>query len=152
MNQIQVAEHKTLKLTNVLTRTFNAEEMASAGIILTQMENFIKSSGAQPVGPLIQCLKVEGGPKPAAQLCWMRQATDFISNMEQGYHMDSVLRVKNCLYAHYTGPLSQSQLASQKLTIYAFENGIELQGSVYTIFVDQDDDNAVVDVFMETKQ
>lgn len=152
MNQIQVAEHKTLKLTNVLSRAFTPEEMPQMGIIITQMENFVKSNGAQPIGPLIQCVKMTAGPKPEVQFIMMRQANNFIPNMEPGYHMDSVLRVKGCLYAHYTGPLSKSDLASQKLSIYAFENNIELQGSVYTIYVNQDDDDAVVDVFMETKQ
>ena len=71
--------------------------------------------------------------------------------MEPGYHMDPVLRVKNCLYAHYTGPMSQSQLAASKLQIVAFENELTLTGTTYTIFVNQDDDEAVVDVFMETK-
>ena len=62
-----------------------------------------------------------------------------------------ILRVKNCLYAHYTGPMSQSQLASQKLQIHAFENEQTLTGTIYTIFVNQDDEDAVVDVFMEIK-
>ena len=47
--------------------------------------------------------------------------------------------------------MSHSGLASQKLNIFAFENELELNGNVYTIFVNQDDDDAVVDVFMETK-
>ena len=40
----------------------------------------------------------------------MQQATQMITQMEPGYHMDAVLRVKNCLYAHYTGPMSHNQL------------------------------------------
>lgn len=46
--------------------------------------------------------------------------------------------------------MAKSQLASQKLSIHAFENDIELRNSVYTIYVNQDEDDAVVDVFMET--
>ena len=74
-----------------------------------------------------------------------------IPRMEAGYSMDAVLRVRNCLYAHYVGPMSQSGLASQKLNIMAFEHELELTGTVYTIFVNQDDDEGVVDTFMETK-
>ena len=81
----------------------------------------------------------------------MQQATQMIPKMEPGYHMDAILRVKNCLYAHYTGPMSQSQLATAKLQIMAFENELDLTGDTYTIYVNQDDDQAVVDVFMETK-
>ena len=129
MNEIKVAENKTLKLTNVVSRRIQPEEFNNMQIVLTQMHNFIKSNGAQPLGPLVQC----------------------IPRMEAGYSMDAVLRVRNCLYAHYVGPMSQSGLASQKLNIMAFEHELELTGTVYTIFVNQDDDEGVVDTFMETK-
>ena len=65
--------------------------------------------------------------------------------------MDAILRVKNCLYAHYTGPMENSQLASYKLQVHAFENDQKLTGTSYTIYVNQDSDDAVIDVFMETK-
>ena len=81
----------------------------------------------------------------------MQQATQLITQTEPGYEVDAVLRVKNCLYAHYTGPMAYSQLASSKLQILAFEKDLKLSGDTYTIFVNQDDDDAVIDVFMETK-
>ena len=151
MKEIKVAENKTLKLTNVLSREIHPEEMASLPVVLTQMHNFIKSNGAQPLGPLVQCIKLPAGPNPQPEVYMMQQATQMIPNMEPGYHMDAVLRVKNCLYAHYTGPMSHNQLATAKLQIMAFENDIKLTGDNYTIYVNQDDDDAVIDVFMETK-
>ena len=151
MNKIEVAENKTLKLTNVLSRAVQPEELASLPVILTQMQNFMKSNGAQPIGPLVQGIKMGTGPDHVPELYMMQQATQMIPNMEPGYHMDAVLRVKNCLYAHYCGPMSQSQLAASKLQIHAFENEQTLTGDTYTIFVRQDDDEAVVDVFMEIK-
>ena len=151
MNEIKVAENKTLKLTNVLSRTLQPEELANLPVILTQMQNFMKSNGAQPIGPLVQAITEGTGPDHMPVMSMMQQATQMIPKMEPSYHMDAVLRVKNCLYAHYTGPLSQSQLASSKLQILAFENDIKMTGNSYTIYVNQDDDDAVVDVFMETK-
>ena len=149
MNEIKVAENKTLKLTNVLSREIRPEEMASLPVVLTQMHNFIKSNNAQPIGPIIQSFAV--GEDRQMHLYLLQQATQLISQMEPGYHMDGVLRVKNCLYAHYTGPMSDSQLASYKLQVYAFENDQKLTGTSYTIYVNQDSDDAVIDVFMETK-
>ncbi len=149
MNEIKVAENKTLKLTNVLSREILPEEMANMPLILTQMHNFIKSNNAQPIGPIIQSFAV--GEDRQMHLYLLQQATQLISQMEPGYHMDGVLRVKNCLYAHYTGPMSDSQLASYKLQVYAFENDQKLTGTSYTIYVNQDSDDAVIDVFMETK-
>lgn len=149
MNEIKVAENKTLKLTNVLSREIRPEEMASLPVVLTQMHNFIKSNNAQPIGPIIQSFAL--GEDHQMHLYMMQQATQLIPRMEAGYSMDAVLRVRNCLYAHYVGPMSQSGLASQKLNILAFEHELELTGTVYTIFVNQDDDEGVVDTFMETK-
>lgn len=151
MREIQIAQNKTLKLTNVLARKIEAEEFANLQIVLTQMQNFMKSNGAQPIGPLVQGIKMGTGPDHAPELYMMQQATQMIAQMEPGYHMDAVLRVKNCLYAHYTGPMSHNQLATAKLQIMAFENDIKLTGENYTIYVNQDDDDAVIDVFMETK-
>ena len=151
MKEIKVAENKTLKLTNVLSREIHPEEMASLPVVLTQMHNFIKSNGAQPLGPLVQCIKLPAGPNPQPEVYMMQQATQLIPRMEAGYSMDAVLRVRNCLYAHYTGPMAYSQLASSKLQILAFEKDLKLSGDTYTIFVNQDDDDAVIDVFMETK-
>ena len=149
MNEIKVAENKTLKLTNVVARRIAPEELGNMMVALTQLQNFIKSHNAQPIGPLVQAITFT--PDHQMKFILMQQATQFIPQMEQGYHMDAVLRVKNCLYAHYCGPMSQSQLAASKLQIHAFENEQTLTGDTYTIFVRQDDDDAVVDVFMEIK-
>ena len=151
MREIQVAENKTLKLTNVLARKIDASELGNLGVILTQMQNFMKSNGAQPIGPLVQAVKMGTGPDHVPELYMMQQATQMITQMEPGYHMDAVLRVKGCLYAHFTGPMDHSSLASQKLNIYAYEHEIELTGTTYSIYVNQDSENGVMDVFMETK-
>ena len=68
MREIQVAENKTLKLTNVLARKIDASELGNLGVILTQMQNFIKSHSAMPVGPVIQCVKFTSGPSPEPQI------------------------------------------------------------------------------------
>ena len=151
MREIQVAENKTLKLTNVLARKIDASELGNLGVILTQMQNFIKSHSAMPVGPVIQCVKFTSGPNPEPQIYFMMQVNQLIPRLEPGYEQDAVLRVKGCLYAHFTGPMDHSSLASQKLNIYAYEHEIELTGTTYSIYVNQDSENGVMDVFMETK-
>ncbi len=151
MREIQVAENKTLKLTNVLARKVEATELGSVGVILTQMQNFIKSHNALPVGPVIQCVKFSAGPNPEPQIYFMMQVNQLIPRLDPGYQQDAVLRVKNCLYAHYTGPMDHSSLASQKLNIYAFEHELTMTGTSYSIYVNQDSENGVLDVFMETK-
>ena len=62
MNEIKVAENKTLKLTNVVSRRIAPEELGNMMVALTQLQNFIKSHNAQPIGPLVQAIKI--GPAP----------------------------------------------------------------------------------------
>lgn len=84
-------------------------------------------------------------------LLFCKTRTTGVPRLEPGYEQDAVLRVKGCLYAHFTGPMDHSSLASQKLNIYAYEHEIELTGTTYSIYVNQDSENGVMDVFMETK-
>ena len=78
MREIQTAENKTLKLTNVVSRRIQPEEFNNMQIVLTQMHNFIKSNGAQPLGPLVQCIKLPAGPNPQPEVYMMQQATQLI--------------------------------------------------------------------------
>ena len=87
MNEILVSESKTLKLTNVLSRRIMPEDFANINLIVTQMENFVRSHGAQPIGPLVQHILVTKGPKPEAQMYLLRQANQMITRMDPQYHM-----------------------------------------------------------------
>ncbi len=94
MNEIKVAENKTLKLTNVVSRRIAPEELGNMMVALTQLQNFIKSHNAQPIGPLVQALKIGPAPEHAPELYLMQQATQLITQTEPGYEVDAVLRVK----------------------------------------------------------
>ena len=142
-----------LKLNNTLVTTLTIGDTSDIVPALTKLENYIKSKGAIPIGPLIQKteynLTEEG--KLDIKISLMRQANNFIHNVEAPYTMESVLRVKDCMYARYTGPEEKLKLAYDKINVTAFEEGIELGNTSYTVFVDKQDDNIVADVFVEKK-
>ena len=53
MPKFEIFYQKKLKLTNVLSMTMTAEEMQDM-TFAEKMENYIKSKGYQPIGPLVQ--------------------------------------------------------------------------------------------------
>lgn len=57
MNSITVSKEKTLKLTNVLIKDVQGEELQEFQLIVEKMNNFIEVKGVQPLGPLIQYVK-----------------------------------------------------------------------------------------------
>ena len=152
INSIIIHTNKVLKITNVCIIEFNIQK-DDINFLISKMENYIKSKGATPIGPLIQ--KTEYSVNEEGQLdikvYLMRQANNFIHNVEAPYTMESVLRVRNCMYARYTGPEEKLKLAYDKINVAAFEEDIELSNSNYTIFVDKQDDNIVADIFVEKK-
>ena len=74
MNEIKVAENKTLKLTNVVSRRIAPEELGNMMVALTQLQNFIKSHNAQPIGPLVQAIKIGPAPEHAPELYLMQHS------------------------------------------------------------------------------
>ena len=150
MPQLQVS-NKTLKLTNVLIAKMTAEDMQDMAFA-EKMENYIKSKGYQPIGPLVQYAGVEQGEsgEPDFAIRMLRQANGYINHAEPPYTMESVLRVPNCLYLRFIGPQDKLNIAYSKLTVYAYEEDIPLTGSSYTVFVNQlENEDIVADVFME---
>lgn len=150
---IEVFSKKSLKLINTVLLRIDLSEQEDLSININKIENYIKSKGAIPIGPIIQKTEynVNDEGKLDIKIFLMRQANNFIHNIESPYTMESVLRVKNCMYARYTGPEEKLKLAYDKINVTAFEEDIELSNTSYTIFVDKQDDNIVADIFVEKK-
>lgn len=152
-NSITINQSKTLKLSNVLVCKIDIKNNEDLNNIIIKMENYIKSKGAMPIGPLIQktsySINEEG--QLDIQLFFMRQSNNFIHNVEEPYKMESVIRVRNCMYARYIGPEEKLNFAYDKINVTAFEEDIKLSNENYTIFVNKQEDNIVADVFVEKK-
>lgn len=151
IEKIVLRENKTLKLNNVLIREISENELIDINQISYMMDSYIKSKGNSTIGPMINYSTVEvdesGQPKVIIKL--MIQLKNPIHNIEKPYELKSQLRVTNCLFASFTEKEENLQFAYQKLGVYAFENAIKLKGDSYTIFVKQEEENIVADVFME---
>ena len=149
-NKITISYNKALKLNNVLIKKVDINSSEGLNKEVLQMENYLKNKGAQPAGPLIQYTYVEGrGDNINVAVKFIRQANTFIHNIEVPYEMESVIRVKNCIYARYTGEESKLKFAYDKINLIAFEEDITLKGDSYTIYVNSSEDGIIADVFME---
>lgn len=152
-NSIQLSKNKTLKLSNVLICELDMSDSEDFATKVLQMDNYIKAKGFLPIGPVIQKTqyKINEDGQLEISVRLLRQANNFIHHVEPPYTMESILRVKNCLYVRYTGPEEKIKLAYDKINVTAFEEEIELSDENYTIFVDQQDDKIIADVFVELK-
>ncbi|MDU4939767.1 MAG: hypothetical protein E6X34_15090 [Clostridium sp.] len=150
--KIVIRENKVLKLNNVLIREVSENELIDIERISYMMDSYIKSKGNATIGPMINysSMEIDENGQPFMKIKIMVQLKSPIHNLETPYKLKSILRVTNCLFARFNEKEENIQFAYQKLGVYAFENDIKLKGDSYTIFVNQEGDNLVADVFMET--
>ena len=153
MNKIELSYNKILKLTNVLSVEIELNENTNIDREITLMENYIKSRGAMPIGPMIQKTKyhISDDGEPVVTIYLLRQSNKFFHHVDHPYNMDSIIRIRDCVYVRYTGPEEKLKYAYDKINVDAFENDYELSDENYTIFVNQVDDGVVADVFVEKK-
>lgn len=151
MGSLKLNKNKILKLTNVLIKRFNGNELDIVQVEVEKMVNYLKSKGSIQVGPAIQYantfINQEG--QLDIEMRMLLQSNNYIKKIEEPYYMESIIRVKNCMYVRYQGGEDELKYAYDKIILTAFEEDIPLKGDSYTIFVDQQDDQIIADVFME---
>ncbi len=155
MPQIEFRENKVLKLTNVLSRKVPSNEIMNQDKQVQMLMNWIKAKGYQTVGPLIMYstgitgMDAEGQPIIDSRI--MIQLNTGNIRLELPYRFEKEVRIPNCLLARFNDDAEKLQFATNKLTLYAYENDLELTGETYIILLEQQEDKLLADVFMPQK-
>lgn len=160
-NRIQINKNKTLRLDNVLVKDIvrinsTTDEIDSVvdeqlAAIVEKMKNEIISKGAMQIGPLIHySCSGEESDDVGIRISLMLQADRHIKNVNYPYRMEPVILCKNCMYTRFIGSEEDIHFAYQKMEVTAYEEGIRLKGSSYTIYLESDEFGTITaDIFME---
>jgi effector-binding domain-containing protein len=152
--KIEFRESKVLKLMNVLQRPVPMEELMNQGKYIAMVENWVRAKGYEAQGPLIvysSGIKGMDGDTPIIDSYIMVQLKNNMVRLEIPYKFEKEIRVENCLMARFNDSPENMQYATQKLTLFAYENDLELTGETYMIFVHQAEDKVMADIFMPLK-
>lgn len=148
-------DNKTLKLINVLSRKVPSEELFSQDKQIAMLLNWIKAKGYETIGPLIVYSSgikgVDADNQPIIDSRVMIQLKNSNVKLELPYRFEKELRVQNCLLARFNDNIEKLQFATNKLTLFAYENDLELTGETYIVLINQEDNNVLADVFMPIK-
>ncbi len=145
MNEIKCYINKVLRLEKVLSVKIDIEkEESGCDIQVERMINYLNLKGAKQVGPLIQYLKSKADN---VEMYYMIQSNKYFEDVDVPYSSEEILKISNCIFAHYKGPGDKMNCVYEKIHVVAFENDLVLSGECYTVYIDLSDD-VVVDVFM----
>jgi hypothetical protein len=153
--KLQLCENKTLKITNALVHEVPLDAKFEIQRIIYMMQSYIKTKGLQTRGPLITSTSISKniqGNMPALNTKIILQLTEPVKSCESPYTFEPIIRVSPCLFVRFIGSPQDMQYANMKLNVYAFENDIKLDGSSYTVFVNQSEQSVTADVFMPVKK
>lgn len=155
MPQIEFRENKTLKLTNVLSKEVSAKEILNQGKHVSMLMNWIKAKSCHTVGPVIMYSTgikgVDGEGQPIIESRILIQLKEDNVRTDPPYRFDKELRVTDCLLARFNDDGEKLQFATNKLTLYAYENDLELTGETYIVLMEQNEKKLFADVFMPLK-
>jgi hypothetical protein len=152
---IEFRENKILKLVNVLSRKVPETELFSQDKHLFMLQSWLKAKGYETLGPLIMyssgIIGVDAENKPIIDSSVMVQLKQNSIRLEVPYRFEKEIRIENCLLARFNGNAEKLQFATNKLTLFAYENDIELNGETYIVLIEQNEHSLLADVFMPVK-
>lgn len=155
VEKIHLCENKTLKIANALIREKSTSEERDDKRFLYMMDAYIKTKGLQMKGPIITYSSgIKGIENGTPVICsqFMVQLSEPLDDCVNPYLFKSEIRTGPCVFVRFTGNPINLNYAFAKIGVYAFENDIDLDGSSYTVFVNQDEENAVIDIFMPKRK
>ena len=155
MPKIEFRDKKTLKLANVLSRKVPEKELFSQNKQIHMLDNWLRAKGYQTVGPLVMYSSgvkgVNADSAPIIDSRIMIQLTTDKVRLELPYRFEKEIRIENCLLARFDDNIEKIQFATMKLQVYAYENDLEPTGETYMVIIDQQENKALIDVFMPVK-
>lgn len=150
VEKIDVRGKKTLKLTNALIAKISNASPIEVQKRSHMMQNYIKSHGKSIVGPLVNHSypEMNGDGQVQIHIELIMQLDSPLHTLDKTYEFSKQLKIENCLFARFYEKEENIRFAYFKLNVHAFENDMKLNGESYTVYVKQNSDTLMADIFM----
>jgi hypothetical protein len=147
--KIEIEYPRTLLLENLVGVSLESLEPAVIQTAALAVNRHIRAGGGKPMGPLVQSVRTvmgsDGTPVQEARL--LRQSKTAVPVDGPMAPVPKVL-LEKCVLARFRGFAADIDVVYNKVSVFAYENSIELDGAVHLVFVEQsDDDQIMVDFF-----
>ncbi|NQI71918.1 AraC family transcriptional regulator [Streptococcus suis] len=149
MVKLEVKDNKKLVLKQVICKKLPNAKVEDVDHEINKFHQHLQLVKAQIFGPLIvkSCgtiINDDGSVSTDFELYVQAQNAQQYSNL---YDIQDVVSIPNCLYVRFDDSPEYLQYAYSKLELYIYEQDIQTDGTVYTVYVNSSPDKMIVDIF-----
>ncbi len=126
-----------------------ADNITNLGVLIESSITKLKAYGLSPTGPPIIWEKIDfDGKAVILGRKIILQCSGNASKIPTGFERKERLKIGPCIYTRFIGKEENAIYASQKISVYAYENEIGLKKESYTVYVKKNNDMATIDLFV----
>jgi hypothetical protein len=148
--EIMIYENKTLKLSHVFSKTIVIDDSFNEKpfeMVLKEFDDYMKNNKLLGYGPLIIKSGILGNEEKKMYLKLMRQTKNDSIKCIYPYEYNEEIKTPPCLLSRFEGNNNDSQIASMKMQVYAYEHNLILDIMSYTI-TKPNEDMVIIDTFI----
>lgn len=148
---IDIFENKILSLKNVFEKSILIDDKFGEKPFELRIKEFVdycKNNKIETFGPLIIKTSLVGNEDVKVKLSFMVQTKLDEINAIFPYSFTKELKTMPSLFARFEGKSVDSEVATYKMKVYAYENDLILDNVSYTITKEVEDNNVIVDTFV----
>jgi hypothetical protein len=149
MSKLEVKENKKLTLKNVIINELRNIEIEKLESEIQKFVNYIQILHIQAFGPLITKLvgtNIHDDGSLTFDYDLIVQAHDYHLHKDK-FKVKQAYACENCLYTRFEGKAENLNYAHSKLELHIFENELISNGEVFSVFLSNEPDHMVVDLF-----
>lgn len=149
MAKLEVKDNKKLVLKQVICKKIHGTKVEDVDHELDKFQQHLQLVKAQVFGPLIvkSCGTVihnDGSITTDFEFYVQAHNAQQYQNI---YDIQDIVSVPHCLYVRFEDSPEYLQFAYSKLELYIYENDIQTDGTVYTVYVNSSPEKMIVDIF-----
>ena len=149
MKKLEVKKDKRLVLKNVIIKELRNINIENLEVEIQKFTNYLLVHHIASFGPLITKMlgsNIHDDGNMTFDYDIMIQVNDMHLYKKQFKTMYEYT-CDYCIYIHFVGKMEDLQYAHSKLDIYIYENELETNGVVYSIFISDSTESVVIDIF-----
>lgn len=149
MAKLELKDNKKLVLKQVICKKIYGIKLENIDHEIDKFHQHLQLIKVQTFGPLIvkSCgttIHDDGSITTDFELYVQAHNAQQYSNL---YDIQDTVSIPYCLYIHFEDSPEYLQFAYSKLELYIYENDIQTDGTVYTVYVNSSPEKMTVDIF-----